>query len=69
MLECAVLVVGVLLGGPVGIGTVLFAFGIGPAVQVAFRVLRQTPVRPADRGAGVSGPRGPWRRPRAACTG
>ena len=46
-LECAVLVVGVLLGGPVGIGTVLFAFGIGPAVQVAFRLLRQTPVRPA----------------------
>jgi uncharacterized protein len=47
-LECAVLVVGVLLGGPVGVGTVLFAFGIGPAVQVAFRVLRQTPVRPSD---------------------
>ena len=45
-LECAVLVVGVLLGGPVGIGTVLFAFGIGPAVQLAFRLLRQSPVRP-----------------------
>jgi uncharacterized membrane protein YczE len=45
VLECTVLVVGVLLGGPVGIGTVAFALGIGPAVQVAFRVLRQTPVR------------------------
>ena len=45
LLECVVLVLGVLLGGPVGIGTLLFAFGIGPAVQVAFRVLRQTPVR------------------------
>jgi uncharacterized membrane protein YczE len=45
VLECVVLVLGVLLGGPVGIGTVLFALGIGPAVQVAFRVLRQTPVR------------------------
>jgi uncharacterized membrane protein YczE len=45
VLECVVLVLGVLLGGPVGIGTVLFAVGIGPAVQVAFRVLRQTPVR------------------------
>ncbi len=44
-LEVVVLVLGVLLGGPVGIGTVLFALGIGPAVQVAFRVLRQTPVR------------------------
>jgi uncharacterized membrane protein YczE len=46
VLECAVLVVGVLLGGPVGVGTVLFAFGIGPAVQVAFRLLQQAPVRP-----------------------
>jgi uncharacterized membrane protein YczE len=44
-LECSVLVVGVLLGGPVGIGTIAFALGIGPAVQVAFRLLGQTPVR------------------------
>jgi uncharacterized membrane protein YczE len=49
VLECIVLVLGVLLGGPVGVGTLLFAFGIGPAVQVAFRVLRQTPVhRPVE---------------------
>ncbi len=49
LLECAVLVLGVLLGGPVGIGTLLFALGIGPAVQVAFRLLRQTPVaRPIE---------------------
>ena len=45
VLECTVLVLGVLLGGPVGVGTVLFALGIGPAVQLAFRLLRQTPVR------------------------
>ena len=45
LLECGVLVLGVLLGGPVGVGTLLFALGIGPAVQVAFRVLRQTPAR------------------------
>ena len=45
VLECVVLLLGVLLCGPVGIGTLLFALGIGPAVQVAFRVLRQTPVR------------------------
>lgn len=44
-LECVVLVIGVLLGGPVGIGTVAFALGIGPAVQLAFRLLHQTPVR------------------------
>jgi uncharacterized membrane protein YczE len=46
VLECVVLVLGVLLGGPVGIGTLLFAFGIGPAVQLAFRLLRQTPELP-----------------------
>lgn len=45
VLECTVLVAGVLLGGPVGVGTLLFALGIGPAVQIAFRVLHQTPVR------------------------
>ncbi len=44
-LECVVLVLGVLLGGPVGIGTIAFALGIGPSVQLAFRLLRQTPVR------------------------
>jgi uncharacterized membrane protein YczE len=45
VLECTALLVGVLLGGPVGIGTIAFALGIGPAVQVAFTVLRQTPSR------------------------
>jgi uncharacterized membrane protein YczE len=43
-LECSVLLIGVLLGGPVGIGTVAFALGIGPAVQLAFKVLGQTPM-------------------------
>lgn len=45
VLECTVLVLGVLLGGPVGVGTVAFALLIGPAVQLAFRVLHQTPAR------------------------
>jgi uncharacterized membrane protein YczE len=45
VLELTVLVLGIALGGPVGLGTLAFAFGIGPAVQVAFTVLRQTPVR------------------------
>lgn len=50
MLEAAVLVLGVLLGGPVGVGTVMFAAGIGPAVQIAFRVLGQSPAphRPVE---------------------
>lgn len=45
LLELAVLAVGSALGGPVGLGTLAFALGIGPAVQVAFSTLRQTPVR------------------------
>jgi uncharacterized membrane protein YczE len=50
LLEVTVLGVGWLLGGVVGVGTVLFALGIGPAVQLAFRVL------------GVDVPREPNRR-------
>ncbi len=37
-IEVAALVVGFLLGGTVGIGTLLFAFGIGPIVQVLLPV-------------------------------
>jgi uncharacterized membrane protein YczE len=36
-LECSVLVVGFLLGGHVGIGTVLLALGIGPATHAGLR--------------------------------
>jgi uncharacterized membrane protein YczE len=36
-LECSVLVVGWLLGGHVGIGTVLLAFSIGPATHLGVR--------------------------------
>jgi uncharacterized membrane protein YczE len=32
VLEGGVLLIGFLLGGPVGVGTVLFAFGVGPLV-------------------------------------
>jgi uncharacterized membrane protein YczE len=41
-IEVSVLAVGWLLGGTVGIGTVVYAFGIGPLVQL---VLRLTPKR------------------------
>jgi len=59
--EVAVLVVGFLLGGTVGIGTVVFAFGIGPVVQAALRVLdRETPAerarRDPDLAAELAGP-------------
>lgn len=36
--ELSVLVAGFLLGGTIGLGTVVFALGIGPMVQVALRV-------------------------------
>jgi uncharacterized membrane protein YczE len=36
-IELAVLVLGFLLGGTVGVGTIVFALGIGPLVQVALR--------------------------------
>jgi uncharacterized membrane protein YczE len=41
-IEATVLIVGWLLGGTVGVGTVVYAFGIGPLVQL---VLRFTPRR------------------------
>jgi uncharacterized membrane protein YczE len=39
-LELVVLVAGYLLGGTAGLGTLVFALGIGPAVGLAFRLLR-----------------------------
>jgi uncharacterized membrane protein YczE len=44
ILEVTVVTVGWLLGGSVGIGTLLFALTIGPAVQFAFRLLRVRPL-------------------------
>lgn len=50
LIEASVLAVGWLLGGAAGVGTVLFAFGIGPAVELAFRLLRvQVPAGPDRR--------------------
>lgn len=37
VLEGAALLIGLALGGPVGIGTLLFVFGIGPLVQLSMR--------------------------------
>jgi uncharacterized protein len=45
-IEVTVCVLGGLLGGTLGIGTVLFALGIGPAVEASFRLLRVRPARP-----------------------
>jgi len=37
-LEITVAIAGFLLGGTVGIGTLVFALGVGPAVELGFRV-------------------------------
>jgi uncharacterized membrane protein YczE len=43
-LEVAVTVAGFALGGTVGIGTLAFAFGIGPSVELAFWLLERSPL-------------------------
>jgi uncharacterized membrane protein YczE len=63
-IELTVVLAGWLLGGTVGIGTAVFAFGIGPLIQAAMRLLRvdlgphPRRVREAGRvpdGQGISG--------------
>ncbi len=39
-----VLVVGFLLGGKVGVGTLVFALGIGPSVELAFLGALHSPI-------------------------
>ncbi|WP_338101479.1 hypothetical protein [Microbacterium azadirachtae] len=70
--EVSVLAIGWLLGGTVGVGTVVFALGIGPLVHIALPLLDTArgrhgdqktpePVAPVDSGqtrAGASAPRG-----------
>jgi uncharacterized membrane protein YczE len=43
-IELVALVVGVVLGGTVGVGTLVFALGIGPAVELSFRALARSPL-------------------------
>jgi len=47
-IEIAVLIVGYLLGGPVGIGTVLYALLVGPLVQTFLRLFRGVVRAPPD---------------------
>ncbi len=46
-LESAVTVAGFALGGTVGIGTLAFAFGVGPSVELAFWLLERSPLADA----------------------
>jgi uncharacterized protein len=52
LIEGSVLVAGWVLGGAAGVGTVLYAFGIGPAVELAFRLLRVEPPARREPGTG-----------------
>ena len=45
-IELVVVLIGWLLGGPAGIGTVVFALLIGPSVQWAFKLFRVQPHKP-----------------------
>ena len=48
-IELTTLVLGWFLGGTVGVGTVLFAVGIGPLVQWAMRRIPPVPLAPSDQ--------------------
>ena len=41
-LEASATLVGFALGGTVGVGTLAFAFGIGPAIELSFALLRRS---------------------------
>ena len=43
-IEVAALVAGFALGGTAGVGTLVFALGIGPVVEASFRLLARTPL-------------------------
>jgi len=43
-IEIAALAIGFALGGTAGIGTLVFALGIGPAVELSFWLLERTPL-------------------------
>jgi uncharacterized membrane protein YczE len=43
-LELCALDAGIVLGGTFGVGTVLFALGVGPCIEASFRVMERTPI-------------------------
>ena len=44
LIEASALLAGFALGGQVGIGTAVFAFGIGPAVELSFFLMSRSPL-------------------------
>lgn len=52
--ELVVLVIGVLLGGVVGLGTLVMMFGIGPLVQIFLPPLTMSIIPPTERARGAA---------------
>jgi uncharacterized membrane protein YczE len=48
IIEVTVVTVGWLLGGPAGIGTLVFALLVGPSVQLGFKLLKVEPHKPVE---------------------
>jgi len=71
LIEVTVLASGALLGGTVGLGTVVFALGVGPLTQFFLPLLtvraRTTTPRPRRAAPDPSGP-GAWTDPSGAVT-
>lgn len=55
VMEVSALLLGLLLGGDVGVGTLLFALGIGPLADGFLRVFRLPGLPESERGIGVTG--------------
>lgn len=59
-IESTVTLLGFALGGTVGIGTLAFAFGIGPAVELSFALLRHSPLATDLAGTEDAPPHEEW---------
>jgi uncharacterized membrane protein YczE len=53
-LELCALVVGIVLGGTFGVGTLLFAFGVGPVIEASFWLLERSPLATRRAGPAVA---------------
>jgi uncharacterized membrane protein YczE len=52
-IEVTVVTIGWLLGGPAGVGTLVFALLVGPSVQLGFKLLKVEPHKPVEVAAVV----------------
>ena len=69
LLEISALGVGVALGGRWGVGTVAFAFGVGPAMELAFWLLARSPAALPGADAAARMRPGRLERPTSASAG